>query len=560
MPKLKPILFFIMLVFCWAGVSAQDSEKYLTKLQKQYEFAPTYTDQLIEYYLRVDTLALLNINSAATLQQFITKGAGNKIYAVEIGATLTEELNKIFSLLIKFPNLQYLKFNGVYNTSANGIVRLPGSIKSLQQLRSIEFHSTNKIDMVDALTKLSALKNLSALLFTGYRHELPSNILVLSRVTTLRLSTLNIGKLNISKANWQSVYITKDSPQSVDDQKSLLALSKITSLRKLEISQATPTDAAMIDKFRQITTLSISGENIDVSDLIKTIGQLTQLKTLLLKFWKSNGISIKEIKALSGLTSLCISNQVSQTLSVSDLELLSEFKKLETLSLYYCDLTSVPDIFDDLKSLKSLTLSHNKLTELPGSVFNLPLLEYLNVSFNDLAQLPAVNCYTCNNLKTLNMSRNELKELPNAITSLIQLEYFLASENYLTSLPGGWQNLKKLKYFEATDNEITEFPGGLQDNHTVEAILLTVNKISYFPDITGSGYRVKSLEVDINPLAALPEHIGKYTELERLFASKSKITSLPQTLSDCKRLRHVVINANVTYPKLPDGARIISGN
>jgi Leucine-rich repeat (LRR) protein len=553
--KSKLISLFIFLSFCWACVSAQDSEKYLKKLTGNSTYIyPTYSDEQLKGILLSDTLVLAYVKKAVTIQQIIKEGAANKVYAIEVKDVDKPELTKILAQLVKLPNLKYLKIctqGGPFDTTK---FQLPGNIKSMQQLNSIEFYYPDKIDLSDALNKLSALKNLHTLIFTGYKYQLPKNITGITQLKTVRLFTSNIGKLDISNTKWQSVYVCEGYPESSLDQQSLLALSKISSLRNLDLEAVKLKDTTVLDKFTQLTTLRVYGQEFKVNELVDKIGRLTQLKKLALVFPNDNSFSIDGIKNLKNLTELTITRLYGDAQAPKNLELLAGFKKLEALYLNDCHLSAIPDVFDELPLLKTLVLSKNKLTELPNSVFNLSYLEHLNVSFNELTQLPPVNCFTCNNLKTLNVRRNGIKELPNAITRLSQLEYFYASENELISLPDGWQNLKKLKYFDATDNQLTAFPDGLQDNHSVETIDLSANEISYMPDVTGRGYALKELDLGPNPLMTLPEHIGRYTNLEVLATRNAKLTSIPLSLGNCKKLKRLVMENSFSRPvALPIG-------
>jgi Leucine-rich repeat (LRR) protein len=556
---LKPKLYLLFVLTFFTGQTfAQDTERFYQELSSESSHTTIYDSNAVEMYVQRDSLIINDIKNPTELELFIKKGGQNKLYAVEINNYLRPDLPAIFKLLSQCPNLQYLKIIDRYGSGNTAEYKLPIEITQLQQLKGIEFSFIDKLDMADALTKVSALKNLQTLVFTDYRWELPPVLSSITQVTTVRLSTINVKGLDLSKTNWRTAYVREVPREPTDNERSLLAMSKIKSLRKLDLEYTKLRDTAVIGKFTQLSDLQIEGWNFQATALVNKIGSLVQLKRLSLLLPLDSTFSFEGLKLLKNLTDLTINTPFKNRQRLfKAMELITGFKNLEALSLVSCNFTMLPDVFDKLPVLKRLSLKYNSLTALPASIFKLPLLEYLNVANNELTQLPPVNCFTCNNLKTLNMRQNGITELPNAITRLTQLEYIYADGNELTSVPEGWQNLKKLKYVGLSENELTAYPPGLQDNHSVEIVKLGINHISYIPDVTGTGYHLKKLYLDANPLMALPEHIGKYTELEMLFVSRAKLTLMPPTLSDCKKLRHLLIDVNVVCPtSLPAGLKI----
>jgi leucine-rich repeat protein SHOC2 len=555
----KPKLYLIFLLTFFTGHAfAQNTGRFYSALDVESSHTTIYNSSIVATYIQRDSLMINDIKNPAEMGLFIKMGGKNKIYAVEINNYLRPDLTAIFELLLQCPNLQYLKIIDRYGSGNTTTYKLPNEITELQQLKGIEFSFIDKLDMTDALFKVSTLKNLQMLVFSNYRGVLPSILSSILQVTTVRLSTANVKGLDLSKTNWQSAYIREIPLDPETNERSLLALSQIKALRKLNLEFTKLRDTAAIGKFTQLTDLQVEGWGFKATALVDKIGSLAQLKKLSLLLPLDSTFYFDGLKPLKNLTDLMINTPLKNRQRLNKaMEVITGFKNLESLRFASCHFGTLPDVFNKMPALKTLSLKYNSLTSLPVSIFKLPLLEYLDVSLNELTELPNADNYESTNLKTLKLQQNSIKGLPKAITRLCQLEKFNASENDLTSLPAGWQNLKKLKSFDASDNELTIYPPGLQDNHSVETIELGANKISYMPDITGTGYHLKSLALEINPLMSLPEHIGKYTELEMLFASRLKLTSLPTTLSDCKKLRHLVIDANVVCPTpLPTGLKV----
>jgi anthranilate synthase component 2 len=61
---------------------------------------------------------------------------------------------------------------------------------------------------------------------------------------------------------------------------------------------------------------------------------------------------------------------------------------LDWLSLFWNELTNLPESIGNLVNLEILELCYSKLTSLPESIGNLVNLKQLNLSFNQLTELP----------------------------------------------------------------------------------------------------------------------------------------------------------------------------
>ncbi len=69
-------------------------------------------------------------------------------------------------------------------------------------------------------------------------------------------------------------------------------------------------------------------------------------------------------------------------------ECVSEFKKLQHLTLRGCNVKKIPSSFGRLKYLKTLSLEKNQLNQIPRSIFRLPNLEKVDLSSNPIKAYP----------------------------------------------------------------------------------------------------------------------------------------------------------------------------
>lgn len=103
----------------------------------------------------------------------------------------------------------------------------------------------------------------------------------------------------------------------------------------------------------------------------------------------------------------------------SNLTFLKSMKKLEHITLYGCELDSLPAAIYSLNKLKFLKASNNKLTNLNAGLCNLRKLEFLILGevkegygkSNFLDSIPACLC-KARNLKYVHIGMNNFKRIP----------------------------------------------------------------------------------------------------------------------------------------------------
>ena len=170
-----------------------------------------------------------------------------------------------------------------------------------------------------------------------------------------------------------------------------------------------PHDQAYLTAENKIEEARRSGKNIlDLSnkmdgifdfkpqstELPETLGQLTQLRSLVLSNNQLNGLP----------------------------ESLGQLTQLTELRISYNQLTRLPESLGQLTQLQELDLSKNQLTTLPESLGQLTQLQWLNLSGNQLITLPE-SLGQLTQLQTLDLSQSELTDLPSSLAELGYLKY-----------------------------------------------------------------------------------------------------------------------------------------
>lgn len=118
---------------------------------------------------------------------------------------------------------------------------------------------------------------------------------------------------------------------------------------------------------------------------------------------------------------------------------------LETLNLFLSyKLKRMPSFIYDLKKLRHFTLSCFDLSRNDFYV-NFRRLEWLSLSYCNIHSLSNSTC-SLENLKGLILSKNNIKKLPKEIGSLVELKYLSLYKNNIAKVPDSFfkLNLKKL--------------------------------------------------------------------------------------------------------------------
>ena len=179
-----------------------------------------------------------------------------------------------------------------------------------------------------------------------------------------------------------------------------------------------------------------------------------------------------------------------------------------------------PHIFK-LSGLNLLKIAGTPIEIIPDSLGNLTNLTSLMLENNNLKHLPdSIGNLTC--LKFLDISGNKLQTLPQNLSQLVNLQSLNATLNLLSSFPDV-SNLKQLAYLYVSKNKLTCLPEGICD-----------------PTLT----LLSTIEAGDNEITSLPSEISNLVHLIKLDVSSNKLSALPFELSECPKLKEVVINGN----------------
>ena len=128
--------------------------------------------------------------------------------------------------------------------------------------------------------------------------------------------------------------------------------------------------------------------------------------------------------------------------------------RLEGLTLYALQLTSIPNNIGSLNNLTYLNLHFNQITNIPETIGELTQLTEIYLENNLFGTLPE-SIGNLTNLITLNINENQLTSIPENIGNLTGLEELLLYNNSLTSLPESICNIfSNLSQYDFSDNYI----------------------------------------------------------------------------------------------------------
>ncbi|KAL3523095.1 hypothetical protein ACH5RR_015929 [Cinchona calisaya] len=219
---------------------------------------------------------------------------------------------------------------------------------------------------------------------------------------------------------------------------------------------------------------------------------------------------------------------------------------LQLLSLSYNKFTGViTKEIGKLKALEVLYLDENNLEgEIPKDVGNLTRLKELDFSTNNISGvIPQEIKNLCNLEERLNLGRNKL-------TGSIPIEIF---------------NLSRIRAIDIGQNQFsgTNLPStiGYGLPNLEELYLHGINLFGAIPDSISNSSKLRLLEFSGNRLTgAIPNSLGDLRLLEYLDLNTNHLTSYsssPQlgfitSLTNCKKLRALVVHRNPLYGVLPD--------
>jgi len=199
---------------------------------------------------------------------------------------------------------------------------------------------------------------------------------------------------------------------------------------------------------KNVNKISINGFNISQRN-INEISNLTKLIDLVIDSCTVDySMDYTKLKNLKNLITLILSTVFIKDESVKYLneipESVCQLKKLNYLSLYRNDITSLPKCIKNLKNLETLNLNLNKLQSLPKVIGNLIKLKTIYLDENQLESIP-VEFGKLTELEELTLVGNKISILPNEFGNLTSLKKLDLSYNMIGSIPTAIGKLSILK-------------------------------------------------------------------------------------------------------------------
>jgi len=255
--------------------------------------------------------------------------------------------------------------------------------------------------------------------------------------------------------------------------------------------------------------------NIGLAELPESLGQLTQLRALLLGH--------NQLKMLP--------------------ESLVLLTNLDTLDINNNQLTALPESLGNLTHLQSLNLLNNQLTALPKSLQGLTELDNLDISENLLTSLP--ECLgSLTQLRSLFLRKNQLTVLPEWLGELTRLSVLDVGSNHLTTLPESLVRLSHLQSLDLQYNQLTALPEWVGRFTQLHSLSLGNNRLAVLPESLGQLTKLLSLYLGYNQLKTLPESLGQLTQLQSLYLGNNQLTAIPTWLGRLTQLQSLYLTSS----------------
>jgi len=375
-----------------------------------------------------------------------------------------------FPKRLKYLNLRYCQINTIppsvfeledleyLNLLENSIWRIPGKIKKLKKLKTLELRWENVFFVSSSIKELP----LETIEFSAARGKFPKAVYLMPNLKRITATTAGIKRIS----------------------------SKIKNLTKLEY-------------------LDLE-QNYDLKKLPENIGDLKNLKTLNLSVCGLKKLP-KSICELTRLEALDLSSNKLTRLP----ENLGNLTRLKELNLNANKLKSLPESFQKLTQLKALELSQNRLKTLPEGISKLQKVKVAELWENRFNELPSGIC-ELKYLTEITMFNNKLTTLPEGIGELSNLRELSLSENSIASLPEAIGKLKKLEKLSLGNNALTDLPDVLFGLVSLEELSLKDNQLKELPEQISQLLNLEELEIEGNEFATLPDSIVHLKHLKNI--------------------------------------------
>lgn len=293
----------------------------------------------------------------------------------------------------------------------------------------------------------------------------------------------------------------------------------------------------------------------------------------------NNNIELEGVRTNKHINdcSLVLEEKKGDNCMLKSLKQTTDFFKITSLILSYCNLVDLPDCLE-LLHIKKLDLSHNLLNHVPFCILNgFRMLEHLNLSYNIVNTFESVpRCVEY--LKVLNLGNNKLYGFPEWILhgkskNLIELSFNnnkINNQNYIfyklqvlnlerccltkrdLKMISNIHHLINLNIGNGRSYTINDGNSFLETDSLfyeclwfehINILNMCNIKMHYLPEEISMLVNLKELYIENNLLSWLPDSFTKLHHLEILNISRNNIAYLPKDIGK-HRLQRLLASYN----------------
>ena len=224
---------------------------------------------------------------------------------------------------------------------------------------------------------------------------------------------------------------------------------------------------------------------------------------------------------------------------------------LESLNLYYNQLTGGVLNFTNLPHLEYLSLSSNNLTGNIPNFTNLPNLIRLDLRANNLTgNIPNFN--QLSNLESLNLSNNDLTgSVPN-FTNLPNLRYLILNGNDLTgNIPTSFGNLSNLLHLSLSGNNLTGNIPNINSLPNLQHLSLSSNNLTGNIPNFNSLPNLRYLYLSSNNLSGSIPNFNQLPDLIYVRLANNQLSGTIPSLNNQTDLRNLDLSNNNLSGNMP---------
>ncbi|MHA1520466.1 MAG: leucine-rich repeat domain-containing protein [Promethearchaeota archaeon] len=255
-------------------------------------------------------------------------------------------------------------------------------------------------------------------------------------------------------------------------------------------------------------------------------------------------INIKILIQNHNVTALGIFNQKVDFFQ----QILENFFHITHLTLFECELSTIPPEIIKLSNLQNLDLRRNIISTIPDSLCQLRTLTNLDLSDNRIAALPE-SILQFSSLKYLNLQNNKITALPENICTMPQLESLDVSNNEITHLLPSFSQCTSVRRLHLGGNPLVSLAGvpPMLHNHIelvgIPAILTF--KGCVLAQISSINYAIQ-MDYELNRRNNQPPFFSHNGSLNDLPAEE-----ISKFVDDLFEM-HIMASYNLSFPHLPD--------